>query len=165
MKPLELLQNKEENYVIYEDSVLFAVLVKRPMVAGHVKIYAKKEVKYIEELSDLEINHLFTVSSYVATAIFEGVGAHGTNIILNNGFDDNFVINVIPRTDGDGINFQWDMKQAKPEDLESVQKKLKQHTDFIGFSVPEEEPTVIQKEIEEEPEEEDYRIRQINKIP
>lgn len=183
MNPLSLLLDKEKNLVLYEDEVLFAHLPQDGEVEGHVRVYPKKDVKFVDELSEDEIDHLFHVSSKIATAIFEGVGAQGTNIILNNGFKEIFEINIIPRFEGDGLNYQWEMKQADPNELESIKKKLKQHTEFIGSKIDENQIKnelkdnnnnnnnnidnhKIEQDLDNESnDEEDYRIRQINRIP
>ena len=162
MNPLEMLKNKEENLILYEDAVAFAVLEKEGAAEGHVKIYPKKSVRYVEELSDEESSHIIFISSYVATAVFEAVGAQGTNIIVNNGVDDKHLeIDVLPRSEDDNIDMQWTPSQAKPEDLESVQKRLKQHTDYIGLQVMDE--NLPAPEQPEEEEENDYRIKQLER--
>jgi diadenosine tetraphosphate (Ap4A) HIT family hydrolase len=174
----DIMDDKEGNYIVYEDGLLFVMVEKKPAVPGHIKIYPKKKARFIEDLSDSEINHFFTVTSYVATAIFEGIGAHGTNIIINNGYNDDFFeINVIPRTEGDGLDFQWELKRAAPETLDNVQGKLREHTDFIGINIPAEDipvkpveqqttqEAILEESQDKEDDEENYLIRQLNRLP
>jgi len=150
---------------IYEDGLVFATIVEKPVAVGHLRLHIKKKIRYMEELTEKEINHVFTITSYLATAAFEAMNAMGTNIIINNGIRDDVEINVIPRFDGDGLNFQWEMKRASPEKLAEIQKKLKQHTDYIGLAI-EDKPMLPEEEKEEdETAEEDYRIRQLNRVP
>lgn len=169
-----------DNYTLYEDELLYVILMKQAAAVGHVKITPKKGVRFIDELPSNEVNHFFIVASKVASGIFEGLGAQGTNIIVNNGFKEHFEIDIIPRSEGDNLNFQWKMDRASPEELDKIQKQMNQHTEYIGINsgneIPKEqkqiqqtqnqvEQTSIQNktEVQEQPEEEDYRIRQLRR--
>jgi diadenosine tetraphosphate (Ap4A) HIT family hydrolase len=117
---------------IYEDGLIDAILQDKAVTEGHVVLYVKKQVKHIEQLSDGEISHLFSVSNIVSSTVFEATGAQGTNIIVNNGIN-GISVNIVPRKEGDNINVNWELKPAKPEDLEKLQKKIREHTDYIGL--------------------------------
>lgn len=121
------------NKKIYEDELLDVILLSSALAEGQIAIYPKKIVKHIEQLADNEIEHLFAVANIVSSSVFEAVGAQGTNIVINNGIK-GVSLNIVPRKDGDKLNLNWDLKPAKPEELEKTQKKLKEHTDYIGFS-------------------------------
>ncbi len=163
-----------DEYKIYEDGLMYVFLMKKGVAEGHVKIIPKKGIRFIEELPGNEISHFFRVASKIASGIFEGIGAQGTNIIVNNGFKEHFEIDIIPRSEGDGLDFQWKMDRASPEELEKVETEMKQHTEYIGITSQEAlpqkeiqtqkiEPQINEKESDNEPEEEDYRIRQLNR--
>jgi diadenosine tetraphosphate (Ap4A) HIT family hydrolase len=173
-----MTQQINQEQLLYEDALLFVELLKTSAILGQVKIVPKKAVRFIENLSDEEIAHFFNVSSYVATAVFEALGAHGTNIMLSSGFKDRFEFNVFPRSNEDGINFTWDMKPANPDDLEKIKNRLLDHTSYVGIEKPKINPQDnlkvketqhnIQDNVEdnvEEDNEEDYRIRSLNRIP
>lgn len=169
-----MTQQINQEQLLYEDALLFVELLKTSAILGQVKIVPKKAVRFIEDLSDEEIAHFFNVSSYVATAVFEALGAHGTNIMLSSGFKDRFEFNVFPRSNEDGINFTWDMKPANPDDLEKIKNRLLDHTSYVGIEKPEikiqeniktERMNEIHEENDEEDNEEDYRIRSLNRIP
>ncbi|MGM5484777.1 MAG: HIT family protein [Nanobdellota archaeon] len=177
--------------MIYEDALLKADVAEKGLVEGHVKVHPKTGKDYLEDHAEEEIEHIFIVTSKIASSIFETLGAQGTNIIINNGLEDQLTINIIPRFENDNIDFQWKAEQAKPENLDKVMKKLKEHTDYIGINAspekvnmsgqeektendkpaeqteptePAQEKGEESKNMEEEPEE-DYRIRQLDRIP
>jgi len=119
--------------VLYEDEKVLAVLPNEAVVPGHLEIYSKEEEKEIERLSAESSAHLFYTASFAATLIFEGLKAHGTNIILKSGkSDDNpksaLCVHVLPRTTGDRLQeLVWKPKEPK-YDLKSVAQKIKDQT-------------------------------------
>ena len=116
--------------VIYEDEKVLCVIPKKGIAEGDIEIYSKQEEKYIEKLSIEDASHLFYTASFAATAVFEGLGAHATNIILKSGeAEDNaqgkLVINIIPRWQEDSLqSLLWEPKQPS-YDLDSIAKKIK----------------------------------------
>lgn len=117
----ELLKDKER--IIYEDEIVVAILVKKPAAKGHVRIIPKKHLAKIEDLESEEVLQLFTIANHTAAALFETIGAHGTNIISTE--DEHFTLDVIARKPDDGLNFLWQPKQIPQNELESVHDAIK----------------------------------------
>ena len=123
----------DQSTILYEDEKVLAVLPHNAVVPGHIEIYSKEEAREIEKLSAESSAHLFYAASFAATAVFEGLGAHGTNIILKSGpSDDNpngqLVLHVLPRNNGDSLqSLMWEPKEPK-YDLKSVAGKIKDKT-------------------------------------
>jgi histidine triad (HIT) family protein len=143
----------ENNQLIYEDEQVLCVLPEKGAVAGHIEIYSKVEEKYVEKLSAEESFHLFSTASLAATLVFEGLGAHGTNIILKSGeSDDNqdgkLVIHILPRTAEDEMNSKLLWQPKQPDyDLNSIQSKIKDQTWKIKYqeeNVEQKEEVVVQ---------------------
>ena len=127
----------ENNDVIYEDEKVLCVIPENSLTKGHLIIYSKTEEKYIEKLSNEESAHLFFTASFASTAVFEGLGAHATNILLKSGeSDDNpkglLEVHVLPRWQDDHLKqINWQPKPAS-YDLDSVAKKIKDKADNIN---------------------------------
>ncbi|MBT3720407.1 HIT family protein [archaeon] len=135
----KIVNNKEAFHVIYEDEICFALLHESPAVPGHTMVIPKTHTTIIEELDDKIVEHLFVVCNKVSTILFDKLGAHGTNVIVNNGIDagqdlPHVVINVLPRSENDGLDFEWTPKQSGQQVLESLQKKIQIYSDpiFLG---------------------------------
>ncbi len=116
--------------VLYEDEKAICVLPEKGVVKGHLEIYSKEESSMLEKLSLESCAHLFYLASFAATAVFEGLGVHGTNIIMKSGnSDDNngrLVIHVLPRVQGDSLSEGLLWKASPPSySLDSVMSKLK----------------------------------------
>ena len=161
----------ENKFQLYEDQIVKVFLVEKPIIEGHVRLYIKKDVKFIDQLEEKEINHIFKISSLLSTLVFENLSAHGTNIIVNSGIN-NLFIDILPRYNEDKLKINWEPKQTTPEKLDASFNKIKGHTQYLGIkketsSDNNNSKEVVEKDIDEnnETEELDYRIRQINRIP
>ena len=121
-------------WVLFEDALIEIALSEKPMCKGHIEVRPKKEAKAMSDLSDEEISHLFYGASYAATALFELMGAHGTNILVNE--DDNqLCVHVLARAEGDGLNFLWEPKQADPSDLKDAASSIKDKLDYELWAI------------------------------
>ncbi|PIY60021.1 hypothetical protein COY95_03995 [Candidatus Woesearchaeota archaeon CG_4_10_14_0_8_um_filter_47_5] len=141
--------------IIYADEEVVIAAPEEPCVSGHLIVLSRKHYGLFEEMSDAEAENLFFTTSYAASAIFELLGAQGTNIILNNGdfFDDSFHcrLHVIPRKVDDGLNFMWTPRQLPPHEMDTVAKQLE--SDFRLCASAEEEPEREEEHLEQEEEE------------
>jgi len=172
-----ILKNKEMFKFVYEDELCFAILHESPAVEGHTLVIPKEHCPIIEELDDNIVEHLFNVCNIISTALFETLGAHGTNIVLNNGTDagqelPHLVINVLPRKENDNLNFEWSAKQATNEQLQGVKANLKVYSKAI-YSGKDSLPKVKmmpekgkeKHEKKDKKEDEDYLAKQLNRMP
>lgn len=137
--PAFLTETYENSSVIYEDEKSLAIIPEKSMMEGHIEIYSKTEENNIESLSIEDASHLFYVASFAATAVFEGLGAHGTNIIVKSGVsDDNpggkLSIHILPRMQEDGLHESLLWKPKQPDyDLDTIKSKIKDQTWKIKY--------------------------------
>ena len=158
---------------IYEDELVMAVLDVNGSNPGHCFVMPKNHYPIIEQVPDREIGKLFQVSNRISTAIFESLGAQGTNIFVANGIPAgqtvaHFTINVIPRKENDGINLQWQPKQLIEEEMSTVELKLKEQTKNAGnFDKEEKKAAKVQapRPIALSDEEEEYFEKQMRRLP
>lgn len=165
-------ENKIPSKKVYEDELVLAVLDVNGSNPGHCFVIPKNHYPIIEQVPDVEIGRLFQVSNKISSAIFESLGAQGTNIFVANGIPAgqtvaHFTINVIPRKENDGINLQWQPKQLSEEEMSTVELKLKEQTKNIGHFEKEEKKPKIQapKPVVLSEEEEEYFTRQMRRLP
>lgn len=134
----QIIGNKIPSKKVYEDEFVMAVLDVNGSNPGHCFVMPKAHYPIIEQVPDNEIGRLFQVSNKISSAIFESLGAQGTNIFVANGIPAgqtvaHFTINVIPRKENDGINLQWQPKQLSEEEMSTVELKLKEQTKNLSF--------------------------------
>ncbi|MBR9693424.1 HIT family protein [Candidatus Woesearchaeota archaeon] len=150
---------------LYEDALVIATLAENAAVKGHVIVQPKKPVKYLRELSEEDCAHLFTVASYTAAILFQGLQAEGTNIICNED-EEQLTIHVVARRKDDGLNFQWEPKELDEGTMNDTFERVKDKSFYVGKKKP--EPVKEEKPkgpVEEAEDEENYLIQQLLRIP
>lgn len=168
----QIIENSIPSKKIYEDGSAIAILDVNGSSPGHCFVIPKKHYPIIEQVPDIEIAGLFQVSNKISSAIFESLGAQGTNIFVANGIPAgqtvaHFMINVIPRKENDGINLQWQPKQLNEEEISTIELKLKEQTKNIGYFEKEEKKPRVQapKPVAFSEEEEEHFIKQMRRLP
>lgn len=126
---------------VYEDEKAFVSVPDNPQCLGHLVIYSNEEENHFENLGYESSSHLFYVASFCATAVFEGLGAQGSNIVLKTGeSDDNpdgrLEIHILPRFPEDGIDILPKPLKEKPN-LDQVAAKIKDETFMIEYELKE----------------------------
>ena len=142
---------KEKEFKIYEDNEVSAFLEEKPATPGQITLLPKQHFPILEQIPDKSMGHLFTIANKLSTVLFDSIGCHGTNILINNGIaagqkHSHFSLNIIPRTEEDNIDLEWQPKQLSEEELSTTELKLKEHTANIGIIEKEKEkPIEIEK--------------------
>ena len=107
---------------------MFSVeLSDTPSVKGHLTV---KNSKALGICNDVEAVSFFSAVSLCATALFELVGAQGTNIIIQEK-DDILQGDVLARMQNDGVDFLWQPTRGDPAELDSVAKSIKDEIDIL----------------------------------
>ncbi|MBW2984088.1 HIT domain-containing protein [Candidatus Woesearchaeota archaeon] len=169
----QIISGKIPSKKIYEDEDALAILDINGANIGHCFIFPKKHYPIFEQVPDHEAANLFKVANAVSSSIFETLKIEGTNIFVSNGVAAgqtvaHFVINVIPRREGDGINLQWQPKQLNEEEMSTIEIKLKAETEGghrFEEKKQEEKPKQVREETEILTGEENYLVKQLRRIP
>lgn len=163
---------KKEN-VLYEDKKVIAILAPKPAAQGHMIIMPKEHYPIIEQVPDFIVSDLFIKANKLSVALFEGLGAHGTNIVVQNGVSAgqksaHFMIHVIPRKEGDSLDLAWKPRQLSEEEASTVEIQVKEAAANIGgFEKEAAKPVEATAKIEKikAGKEENYMIKQLERIP
>lgn len=115
---------------VYEDGAIIASLKENGAAIGHIVVRPKAEASTLADLPTDVAVHLWYCASFAATAVFEGLGAQGTNILCYEG--DGVELHVLPRAPQDGLNLLWDAQRADPALLEGVAKTIKEEFWYVG---------------------------------
>ncbi len=124
-----------QNGYVYEDEKVICKLPNNPQCVGHLEIISK-DFNDFENMDEDSASHLFFTASFCATAVFEGLGAHGSNIIMKTGYctDNNneLSIHILPRYEGDGLDLIGTPMKNKP-DNKAVAAKIKDETFIVSY--------------------------------
>ncbi len=146
--------SRKNGLPIYEDDDLIAMLDENPAAFGHIAVMPKKHYPIMEQVPDHEINHLFQAVNRLSVILFETLGVQGTNVLISNGIAagqdlSHFMVNVIPRKEGDGLNFMWQPKQLSEEEMSTVELVLKEQSKGIGeFQLKPKDGEIVEAEPE-----------------
>lgn len=127
----QIVEGKVPSEVIYEDDLSMAVLDVNGSNPGHCFVLPKQHYPILEQVPDDQVGHLFSIANTLSKTIFEQLGVGGTNIFVSNGIPAgqtvaHFMVNVIPRSEGDGVNLQWNPQQVGDEEMKTIQLKVQE---------------------------------------
>lgn len=155
--------------MVFEDEKTFVMMSPQPVSPGHVVVLPKKHAPILDAVPDLVAGDLFKVANKVCVAVFETLGAHGTNILVQNGTaagqkHNHAMVHVVPRMENDGLKIGWEPKKVSEEELSTMELRLKEETKSVGIFETE-EPKPVEMEKPKERPKEDLRVKHIRRIP
>lgn len=163
-----------ESKVLYEDKDVIAVLPTQCIAKGELLLMPKDKFVIIEQVPKDLLSKMFMLANNLSSALFSKLNCHGTNILIQNGIPagqsiDQFCIRIIPRYENDGIDFEWQRKQADAAELDKI------HGRFLEIERKEKEDAHKQQqklkaESEKQPEristdeKENYLIKHLDRV-
>lgn len=123
-----MINKKQDAYVVYEDSTHIAIMDKYPVQEGHSLVMPKAHFEKIIDMPHEEVSALFSKVPIIAKAILDATGADGFNIGQNNGKSANQIIphvhvHIIPRYKK--IGNTWARRTiASDEELKNLAAKI-----------------------------------------
>jgi histidine triad (HIT) family protein len=144
----EIASGNIETVKVYEDKAIFVMMDINPANLGHIIIIPKQHYQFIFQIPDEVLWDMFRTAKLIIPSLINIVKAKGFNILISQGIAaqqriNHFSLNVIPRFEGDKVNFGWERKQFINEQKD-VAKKLSE----IFAKVAEEE---IKKQVQAQP--------------
>ena len=97
-------------YKIYEDDLVLAFLDIHPVSKGHALVIPKKHAVDIFEIEKETLERIIFVAKRISLKMKENLGVDAVNLYHASGLRAeqtvfHFHLHVIPRREGDGINF------------------------------------------------------------
>ena len=135
----QIVEGKIPSFRVYEGHRAVAILDVNGANPGHCFVIPKIHYPILEQVPDDDIAEAFSIANKLSVALFDHLGAEGTNIFVANGIPAgqtvaHFMVNVIPRRQNDGINLQWQPKQITEEEVATIELKLKDELAGTGVS-------------------------------
>ena len=165
---------KKKLNMVYEDEQVYVMHSPKPAVPGHLLVLPRNHYMIIEQIPDYEVASIFEKVNKISIAVFEAIGAHGTNIMLQNGVaagqkNSHLMIHIIPRRENDGLDFNWPPKSLSEEEMSTIELKIKDATANIGyFETEKKKPIEVKEEVKEIKSvdgQENMMIKQLERIP
>jgi len=114
---------------ILETDTVFVFLDINPVNHGHLLLVPKSHHPSIAELSDEDAASTARLLPRLSRALVEATGAHGLNIIVNNGRAAGQTIphghwHLIPRFVDDAVNWPWPHSAYDGDELAEMQSRI-----------------------------------------
>ena len=161
---------QETGEIILETERTVAAMHPKSPVKGQAVIIPKKHFTILEQVPEDLAGELFNAANQVSAAIFESLGASGTNILVENGTAagqkvPHVSLNIIPRNEEDGLDLAWEPKQLTEDEMSTAELQLKDDSQNAETGTPEKNIKMEQNKPETFSEQEDYRIKQLKRTP
>lgn len=162
---------RAKEWVVYEDDTAAVMLSKSPAMPGHLLVVPKEHFTILEQTPDAVVRKLAAVSNKASTALIQILGASGSNLIIENGTGaeqqvPHISFNIIPRIEGDGMNFQWQPRKLSEEQMGLAELQLKEQAKGLGAQPEKKEPIRLDKaKHEEAAQKSNYLTRQLRRLP
>jgi len=132
----EIIEQKK--HIIFENNDIVAFLSPNPCVPGHIIVAPRKHFVILDDVPDSLAGELFVLADELTSVLFQSLGSQGTNILVNNGIAANqdvphFCINVLPRSENDGLNIDWEPKKVSDDELATKLLLLSDKCKNIGL--------------------------------
>lgn len=141
---------------VYEDDKVVCVLDINPGTPGHVLIIPKEHYVIMPQIPEDVLQHIGMVAKGVSHAQLRSLKAQGTNIFVANGVTagqraQHFMMHVIPRMEGDQLNFSLPERSMSPADAKKAQSVLKKAlSKALGMKVEEEAESHAEEQVPHE---------------
>ena len=151
MTSCDICETLKQKKAIFEDESVAALTPEQMAVPGQLLLVPRQHFAILEQLPDKIAAELFSRARILLLALFEGLGCHGTNFVVENGAaagqrQPHVSINLVPRWENDGLDLLWKPKQLSEEEMSTVELRLKQETKNIVFepTKPAVKPVVVE---------------------
>ena len=116
-------------FKIYEDEYVLCFLDISQASEGHTLIVPKKHFENLFDVDQETLNHMAQAVKIVTNLLKEKLGVADVNLLNNSGTNAGQTVmhlhfHIIPRKEGDNINFSFQENEPNFDKLSQTQKKL-----------------------------------------
>jgi len=124
-----IVSGKVQGKRIFEDDKTLAILDINPANPGHILVLPKEHYSIMPQIPEDELQHFFMVVKSLSNACLKALDVRGANIVVANGVAagqkaNHFMAHIIPRKEGDGINFSLPQNEIPEDQLNDIAAKL-----------------------------------------
>lgn len=170
-----IISGKVPSKKVYEDDKCLAILDINPANIGHILLLPKEHYMIMPQVPEEIMGHLSIIAKQLSNISLKALQCQGTNIFVANGLvagqkAQHFMIHIIPRFDGDDLNFNLPEQKIQESQLKQIRDILRQKISaLMGINLEEESdksisPKSQEKQIEESKEDKiEEEIEQVEK--
>ncbi len=167
----DIVERKSKAQILHEDDTVIVAVKDLVFIPGQITVFSKKHYTILETVPDAVLVSCALMANKVSRAVFESLEPQGTNIVVQNGLGagqkvPHFALEIIPRREGDGLNLQWQPKEAPEDELEIAAQQLQEEVQKLGDLTEKKEEVKEQKpEAKPEKGKENYLLKSLRRMP
>ena len=170
----EIVVGRQPAQVIYKDTEVLAFVAYNAITAGQITIIPVKHHTILEIIPHDLLTKMTDIVTKIGMSVFDGLGAAGTNIFIQNGLDagqsmPHFSMHVVPRKEDDKIKFDWTPQELDEADMDDAFIQITSNTE--GLDVAKEDPSEVVVDegdtevVMEKDEDDNYLIKSLKRRP
>jgi len=133
----KIAENEAKSWKIFEDNEIVAFLDINPATEGHTIIIPKTHYKDVFDVPDELLQEIAVITKRIAETYKKVLGTKVVNILHASGRDAqqeilHFHVHLIPRSDGDGINFNYDTNEKIREGFDDFSRKIRDNIEGLS---------------------------------
>jgi len=126
----KIVKKEVPSKIVFEDDLCMAILDINPATNGHLLLMPKEHYMMMPMVPDNVLGHLGVISNYLSDLLKEAMSAEDVSVFIANGAaagqqSQHFMMHVIPRYKGDGLNFDLSGGEQSETELEEIASKLR----------------------------------------
>ena len=161
----------DKSLTLFEDEHVVGLVASEPVAPGHIIVVSKQHAPILEAIPDAVVRRMVVVANKLSMAVFEAVGAQGTNLLIQNGLPagqakPHCMVHIIPRREGDNLKLEWQPGSVSEDESGKAELLLKDAAQSIGKGEKEKPKPLEERKAEHiELSETDYRLKALRRIP
>jgi histidine triad (HIT) family protein len=134
-----IVNGKVQARKIYEDKKVIAILDINPANPGHILLLPKEHHMIMPHVPSEDLQYIFVIAKQLSNVLLRTLEVRGTNIIVANGQSagqrsQHFMIHIIPRKEGDGLQFKLPVNKHTEEALDRVADLIRKKLNHLTGS-------------------------------
>lgn len=160
------ISEHKQGIILEHDGIIIAAR-DHILGPGQISVFPKEHFTIMEMVPEDILERCASVANKVSIATFESLGSQGTNLIVKNGVGaaqtvPHFAIDIVPRKENDGLNFQWDAKQLAEDVMETAFTSITEQTKQVG---KEEKEETVDKIDDKGEKKDNYLLKSLRRVP
>ena len=125
------IANKEmDAKIVFEDDICMAILDINPIANGHLLLFPKEHYMMMPMVPDEILGHLSVISKYLSELLIGAMDCSDVTMFIANGAaagqqSQHYMMHLIPRYDGDSLDFNLEGSALSSDELEELANKFK----------------------------------------
>ncbi len=171
---------EREDSILFQNEMLVVAVRDHVVTPGQITVFPREHFTILEQVPKDVLAACTLMAKKVSIAVFDGLGSQGTNVIIRNGLGANqsvphFGIDIVPRQENDGLNFQWKPKSMEEYEIESVMasvsEEIKNVTTREKKQAKKQEPKtakdveVVEEKKETKKKAKNYLLKSVKRMP